>query len=73
MTAQVVFISNFYYPTEIERVRLEWLQEQMDLYQAELEMLSRDFTEFQKFVFKETSYNKLRKTWRLILVDSDQD
>lgn len=73
MTAQVVYINHFYYPTEEERVRLAWLQDQMDLYQAEMDMLSRDFSEHHQYVFKQSSYNNIRKTWRLILVDRGQD
>lgn len=73
MTAQVIFLSNFYYPSEEERAKLEFFQEQMTLYQAELEMLSRDFNEYQKYVFKQNSHNNIRRSWRLILRDSDQD
>jgi hypothetical protein len=73
MTAQVIFLSNFYYPDEQKRAELEFYQEQMDLYQAELEMLSRDFNEFQKYVFKQNSHNNIRRSWRLILGDNDQD
>lgn len=66
MTAQVVFLNTFYYPSEKEQVRLDFIQNQLELYHAELAFLSRDLNDFQKFLLKERSHNALRKEWRMI-------
>jgi hypothetical protein len=73
MTAQVIFLNQFYYPTEIERARLDQIQERMELYQAELDYLTRDFSPFNRYIFKQSSYNNIRQTWVLILGGNDQD
>jgi hypothetical protein len=65
MTAQVIFINTFYYPTEIERARLGTIQESMELYHAEIAYLTRDLNDWQRYIFKQSSHNNIRKTWVL--------
>jgi hypothetical protein len=64
-TGQVVFLNTLYYPTHEEFLRLEYIQEQMELYHAELALQSRELNDYQKFVFKQSSHNNIRKSWRL--------
>ena len=66
MTAQVIFINTFYYPDEEERRRLKKLQDALEIFQAEIEYQSMNFTDFQKFIFKEASHNNMKQKWVLV-------
>jgi hypothetical protein len=66
MTAQVIFLNTGHSPDEETRIRLEFYQEQFDLFQAEISFQSRDLSPNQKFIMKEKSHNKIRETWSLL-------
>lgn len=66
MSAQVIFLPLKFIPTHEEYVKLDEAQRDIELWQAELAYLSRDFTEFSKFIFKENAHNSTREKWLLI-------
>lgn len=68
----VLFFPSTYCPPEEVKKALNFYQEQLTLYHAELAFKSRDFTKFQKFIFKEQSHNRVRKIWRLIKYPPDE-
>jgi len=71
MTAQVIFLNRFYWPNQEEQARLDFLQESFRLYQAELAMMERGFTPYQRFIFRETSHNKIRASWYLVTTKTE--
>lgn len=71
MTARVIFLNHAYYPTPEEMNRLDFIQEQLELYHAELYFLSRDWDQYKQIVFKESSHQNVRKSWRLLSLKDD--
>lgn len=70
MTAQVLFMNSFYVPDDETRKKLEFYQEQLSLYHCEVAFKSREMSAGEKYLFKETSHNNVRKSWRLILSEN---
>jgi len=66
MTAQVVFLNQPFSPSEEEKRRLENLQKQLQIYHAEIAYVSREYNDFQKFIYKEQSHHTIRRSWKLI-------
>jgi hypothetical protein len=66
VTAQVLFLNTLYWPSEEEQDRLDWIQEELELYQAELAYKTKEMNEFQRFITKEASHHRTRACWVLI-------
>jgi hypothetical protein len=62
----VSFLSTLYFPDEDTRRRLEFYQEQFDLFRAELAFRTRDLPPYQMKLQKEISHNNIRDTWKVI-------
>lgn len=71
MTAQVIWIHKDYYPDWQTRHKLEWIQEQLTYYHAEIAYQSRHLDDNQKRLYKEQSHQNLRKEIHIVknLVD----
>ena len=70
MTARVMFINTLYYPGPEERARLDFIQEQLELYHAELAFVTRSWESYKGKVYKESSHQNIRKKWFLISNES---
>ena len=71
MTAQVIFLNTLYAPSDTENKRLENLQKELQIYHAEIAYISREWNNFQKFIYKEQSHHTIRRSWKLIKVKND--
>lgn len=63
---QIIFFPTFHEPNDKERKLLEIYQEEFKLYEAELIYLTRDMSEYSAFVFRESSHQNIRRTWKVI-------
>jgi hypothetical protein len=70
VTARVIFLNHLYWPDEDEIDRLDWLQEQLEIYQAELAYMTRDMNDFQRKIAREASHHKTRAAWMLIKTEA---
>ena len=59
--SNVVFINTFYYPDEAERKRLEKIQEEHSMVQAELSYALREVFGYERWIRKEIFHNKFRQ------------
>lgn len=62
---QLIFLNTGYNPGSEERKRLEFYQEQLTLYHAELAYKSKGLSKGEMYLFKERSHNLVRDAWRL--------
>ena len=58
---RVSFINTFYYPDEKERERLEELQEEHNMVQAELSYALREVHGYERWIRKEIFHQKFRQ------------
>lgn len=68
MTAKVIYLNvwhngNLYQIDDEEMRRRRKMQERMEIFNAEIAYNSRGFSYYQKFIYKESSHNNLRKSW----------
>jgi hypothetical protein len=66
MSAQVKFFPIKFSQNDDELKRLSKLQEEIELYHAEIAYQSHGLSFFQKVIFKESSHNNVRRNIRLI-------
>lgn len=72
MTAQVIFLNTMYEPTPVMRAILFRVQEELVLYRAALEHHSAGLCDYQKWLYRERSHNRIRYGWVLIQGHKDR-
>ena len=65
MTAQVLFLNTFYYPSREEEARLRALQEVLTNAHIELKFATRDLPKFEQYLSKQRYHNGFRSKWRI--------
>lgn len=75
MTAQVIFLSTDYYPDEKELKRLDFYQEQFDLYHAQMayEIKEQKLNQWQTLIYKERSHGKIRAMWKVLKTEQKDE
>ena len=70
--SNVSFINTFYYPEESERKRLEKIQDEHNMIQAELSYALREVFGYERWIRKEIFHQKFReKSIHLVKVDTN--
>jgi hypothetical protein len=68
----VAFINTFYYPEEHERKRLEKIQEEHSMVQAELSYALREVFGYERWIRKEIFHQKFReRSISIVKVDTN--
>lgn len=63
---QVIYLNTLYYPPFDEVLRLDFYQNELEKYHAELAYKSREMTAFDKALYKQKSHKNVQKTWQLL-------
>lgn len=66
MSEEVLFFPIIYEPDQLTAKRLQYIQNQMEMYHAELAFLTRDYSRIDASLFKENNRAKIRSSWELI-------
>lgn len=66
MSAQVIFFPLKHQPNREDQRRLAFIQEQLELYHAELAYKSKGLNQFNTFLFKQSSHQKVRDSWKVL-------
>lgn len=66
MTAKVIYLPYKFSPDFETIQKLDFIQEQLELYHAELAFKTRDFSPGNRLLFKQASHKAVRATWELI-------
>lgn len=70
--SNVAFINTFYYPEENERKRLQKIQDEHDMVQAELSYALREVYGYERWMRKEIFHRKFReRSIYLVKVDTN--
>jgi hypothetical protein len=63
---RVIFFPMKFIQTDEILKKLEFYQEQFNLYHAQIQLDSRNMSAGEKWLFKENSHNRVRDNWKLL-------